>query len=426
MLTMYAKVLQLLRSQGVQQSGLTIVGNTLATAISALALILISRLLGPTKFGEFSVGFAIVLMAVRLIDGGLNATIHKFATAQAGTKAANAIFSFTTMVKIVIFLAVAVVGTLLTPVLSSALSFNQPIIIVVAFLCSFATVGYEQLLTMLQATHRFKQAVIINIIQAGTKLLIIGLLVLTSLRDTTLIFSAYALAPLAPLFFARSLLPNWVSFVSTTWKSATSLKVFSMAKHSSIAFISAGIIENMDVLFVQKYLNSYETGLYSGASRISMVLVLVAYSLGNVLFPRVARYQQRHNLEPYIKKALLFSGVALVGIFAFVPFAQLAIQLTIGSEYLSATTILNVLMASSFFTLAAMPFIALFYSFDRPEYFSISGILQLVIMVIGNVLLVPLYGLPAAAWVRFATRLTLLITTISWGLWQYHRLYVKK
>lgn len=423
---MRAKVFQLLQSQGLQQSALTIFGNTVATVISALALILISRILGPTKFGEFSVGFAIVLMAVRLIDGGLNATIHKFATKQAGPKTANEIFSVTTRIKIALFIGVAVIGTLITPLLTTLLSFSHPSIIIAAFICSFATVGYEQLLTVLQATHRFKQAVIINIIQASTKLSIIALLLFTSLRDTTFIFITYALAPLAPLLVSKQLLPNWAKYVETPLHTPVSSKVFAMAKHSSIAFVSAGIIENMDVLFIQKYLNSYETGLYSGASRISMVLVLIAYSLGNVLFPRVARYSQQHNLEPYLKKASIFSAVSLLGIIAFLPFAQFAILITIGAEYVSAVSILNILMASSFFTLAVMPFIALFYSFDKPEYFSISGILQLLIMVIGNLFFVPLFGLIAAAWVRFATRLLLLILTISWGLWLYHKQYAKK
>lgn len=70
---------QIIFSQGLQQTALTVVGNMAGTALSAVALIIISRILGPSEFGQFSVGFAIVLILIKVNDVGLSAIVLKFA-----------------------------------------------------------------------------------------------------------------------------------------------------------------------------------------------------------------------------------------------------------------------------------------------------------------------------------------------------------
>jgi O-antigen/teichoic acid export membrane protein len=107
------------------------------------------------------------------------------------------------------------------------------------------------------------------------------------------------------------------------------------------------------------------------------------------------------------------------------PFARWFILLTIGGEYLAGLPILIILVAASFLALASMPFIALFYSFDASWYFSISGVAQLAIVLLGNLLFVPRYGLAAAAWTRLATRLFLFGFSAGVGLYLYYRKYVQ-
>ena len=185
-------------------------------------------------------------------------------------------------------------------------------------------------------------------------------------------------------------------------------------------------MEKVDVLFLQKNLTTYETGLYGGVSRIAMLFALVAYSLANVLNARVAKYKHREHLQQYIKKALGVVVLAALGFAAFVPIAKLVILLTIGPEYVAGVGVMLILTAASFLAIAAIPFIALFYSFDADWYFSISGILQLIIVLVGNAVFVPLYGLEAAAWTRLATRLFLFLFTAVIGLYLYNKHYGAK
>lgn len=421
---MSLKLTSLLRSEGLRQSFWLTAGNLFATGLSAVALILISRLLGPEKFGIFSVGFALVLILTRLNEAGLNTPILKFAPATSNWTTKNQIFSMILKWKLLISGGLMLVGLLFTNQLTAWLNFPEPTLLVVAFTWGLATTYYEYLLSVLQSLHRFAQTVFVLVIPSVVKLLAAVVLFFLSESIVLPIFTIYVLAPIAPVLFARWLLPrDWRLNLSAN-NPALRQKILKLTQHSAVALIAAGIIENIDVLFLQKYLTSYDAGLYAGVSRISLLFALMAYSLGNVLFPRVARYKTRAHLQAYLSKAWLVVLLTVVGFLAFLPFAQLAINWTIGPEYLSGWPILIILSAASFLAIAATPFMALFYSLDADWYFSVSGLGQLAIVLVGNFVLVPLYGLEAAAWTRFAARVFLMLFSLILGLWLYRRKYV--
>jgi len=384
-------------------------------------------MLGPVQFGEFSVGFAVIMILNRLNDIGLNTTITKFASRSAqDQQSVQAIFSYTLKVKLVFSVILIGLGLVITPFLVQLLHFQQPILIYLSFLLSVCSTWYEQLLSILQALHRFTEAVIVNALQSSLKMFGAIILYVLSFNRSTPIFAWYMAAPLFPILFSGYFLPKWfkISFQKISLKDKT--QIWELARHSAVGIVSAGLIENIDILFVQRYLSPFETGLMAGVSKIAMMLLLIAYSLGNVLYPRVARYQEKEQLTAYLKKSVMLCGLVVLGFLAFLPFAQLAIRLTIGQAYLPGTTILYILAASSFLTIATIPFLALFYTFKADWYFSVSGIIQLLIMVVGNGVFVPTYGLAASAWTRLITRLFLFIFTAGIGLYLYYRKFYQQ
>ncbi len=414
------------KDSGYIQTTFTVIGNLASSAVSAISLIIITRILGPEKFGVFTVGFSIVLMLTKINELGLNTPLIKYASSSDSQKTRNAIYSLSAKYKLLFSLAVALFGLLGAEWLDGLINFHEPIIIKLAFTVGLATVYYEHLLSVLQSLHRFTQAVVINMIQAATKLVTALVMWLLDVKQVSLFFLAYIIAPLAPVLMSGRLLPSWLKQDLKTVDLGVQKRLISLAKHSSIALISAGIIENVDVLFLQKFLTTYETGLYGGVSRIAMVFAIVGYSLANVLNPRVAKYRTADHLLPYIKKSFGVVLLSILGFLAFIPLAKLSIFLTIGPEYYSGTGVLLILTAAGFLTIAAIPFMALFYSFDLSWYFSLSGLLQLAIIIVGNLIFVPVYGLEGAAWTKLASRLFFFLFTIILGLVVYQRDYVKK
>ncbi len=423
---MKQKLRLILSSDGLIQSAKTLVGSTFATGISAIALMIYSRILGPEKFGEFSVGFALVLIITRINDLGLNTAILKFGAEREEQQEKNFIYSFTLKYKLVFSLIFACVGILFSKQISELFHFPNQTIILTAMTLGLATVYYEHLLNMLQSMQKFNQGIFINVIQAIVKLFGAIIILVFNISSALFIFAWYILAPIIPVLSWKKFVNQSTQFDFKIKNEQLKIKAVQLAKHSSVGLIAAGLIENIDVLYLQKYLSTYEVGLYSGVSRISLIFALAAYSLGNVLYPRVAKYKNKADIRAFIAKALGIVLISIIGFILFLPFGKLSILLTIGPEYLSGINILNLLTAASFIAVAAIPFIALFFSFEANWYFSISGLLQLIVVIIGNTIFVPEYGLEAAAWTRVVTRIVLFIFTFVTSMYLYKKNYGKK
>lgn len=417
------KIASLLLSQGFVESLKTLIGSTFAAGISAISLIIYSRILGPEKFGEFSVGFALVMILTRLNDVGLNTAIIKFGSENQDYKEKNFVYSYSLKIKLLISAIIAVTGVVFSKQITEVFNFHDQTIIIAAMTIGLATVYYEQLLNVLQSLQKFNQAITINVIQAVTKLFGAGALILFSITSSLFVFTWYVGATLIPVLFWKLFTGSKVKIDFAIQNTKLKNKIHTLAKHSAVGLIAAGIIENIDVLYLQKYLSTYEVGLYSGVSRISLVFALAAYSLGNVLYPRVAQYKNKEDIQAFIKKAFLIVLAAVAGFILFIPFGKFAILLTVGEQYLSGISVLYLLTAASFIAIAVIPFIALFFSFNANWYFSVSGILQLIVVIVGNTVFVPIYGLEAAAWTRVATRLTLFFFTFVVSMILYKRKY---
>lgn len=409
---------------GVLQSIYVIFGNILATTISAVAIILISRLLGPQKFGEFSIGFAVVLILSRFVDFGFSTAILKIAGRTQEKQLQKEIFSEALFFKIILSIFLAIIGITTYKYLANAIGFQEEKIILIAFTVGLGTIFYEHLLTILQTLHLFKNVVIINIIQAIVKILVLGLFFIFSIQNTYLIFLSYILAPIVPLLFWKFLAPNTISFnfIKNTISFPHFFSFFSIVKHSAVAVIASGIIENIDILFLQKYLTTFEAGLYAGVSKIALVVSLIAYSLSSVLNARVTKYKKKVDIKKYLVKSHIVAFTSLILFLISLLFIDTLILFTVGSDYLAGSNTLVLLLASSFTTIATTPYIALFFSFKINWYFSFSAVLLLIIVLGGNILFVPIFGLNASAWSRLVSKVLLFLITIFISWREYKKL----
>jgi O-antigen/teichoic acid export membrane protein len=410
-----------LRSQGIKQTTITLVGNVAAAGIAAIALILFSKMLGPSLFGEFSVGMSIITILSMFNNGGLNTAILKLVGSSTNKNTKNLYFSITLRYRLLFSAVILIAMTLLTPLLAQWLKMAHPSIIILSLIFGFSTTYFEHLVVMLHSTYRFTEAVYANILQAFVKLM--GGLLLFGIhsKDVVAAFALYSVAPYLALPFYKQFLPSWVQISISNVSKKAQAEVLSITKHAALATISTGILDSVGVLFVQSYMSSFETGLYGGAQRIALLFTLIAASLGDVLFARVAQYKLRNDLNAYMKKAVILALFSLLSFTLVFPFSRFLLLGTIGSEYLLGLPILNVLLASVFIHIATIPFIALFYSYDSDWYFSSTGLAQLIFTIVGNMLFVPMYGLMAAAAVRLVVRMAIFVFTVGISMHIYRK-----
>ena len=392
-------------------------GNVVGTIISAIALILFSRFMGPTEFGLFSAAFAAMQIVVRLSDMGTNMAAERAIARVYGRddQLADRLMRVVLYFKLASFVLCLIIGWLLAPWISvTLLHIDNVGLIRTALLLSLGTIFFEYSTIVFQSTERFSMVARITIAQALGKLLFGFIMVWQGMLHATEGLLIYGLLPGfgALVGWGRGTLSNFT--LPKTWKKDLPI-ILRVAKWTAIAAIAATLADNIDTLLVQSFMSSYDTGIWSGAVRIATFASVIGWSVGAVLNVRVARYQNRSHLKEYLGKAWKLSLLIFTVIVFSIPFARLAITLSIGSAYLSSITPLQILLFATAITGATTPFVALFYLFDAPQYYAISGVLQTIVLILGDLFFIPHLGLIGAAWVRVVVRIVILLFTLVYA-----------
>lgn len=387
-------------------------GNLAATLVSAVAMIIFSRILGPADFGLFSVLFSLLLILSKVGDLGINLAVQREIARQPDDSAAIVkVASSGTGLKLVIGGILAAVGLLAGRWIGSVwlnLGEASPLAVWV-FVLAGVVVLYEYATTLLQGLQLFGWSVAATFSQSLGKLgfALAYLNTKLSLAAVTLV---YLILPLLGVILSLFKLPS--GYFRPRLTQAGLHPILAVAKWTSIAILSATLADNLDVILVQKYLTSFDTGLWAAAVRISSLISLVAWSLGIVLNVRVAAYRNKRHLDVYLRKASLLSAVSLISLSGLTVFSSLAITYTVGSDFLAAVTPLNLLLISTAVLTATSPFVALFYLFDKPIYFAVSGLIGTAVLLLGDVILIPQSGIIGAGYARILSRVAVLVYTL--------------
>jgi len=405
------------KSAGLKQSVLMILGNGVATGISALSLILFSRVLGPESFGIFSIGFSIMQLVVRLSDFGVNVAVQRSVAPEFETdeKKTRGLLAAGTRYKLIFSLVMVFIGLWLSPVIAGVWLKTENIKIVkLGILLSVLTVWFEYIAVILQSMRKFVSSVVMSVAQALAKLAGAVWFFVGQISDAVLSFWVYGLAPLVGVVIGGVLVPKWAKW--TVFEKPVYGPIKKVVKFTSISVIAAAIGDNIDVLMVKSFLTSYETGLFAAGARISLLISIVAYSLGTVLSPRVARYKTKEHFSSYLKKSILLIMVLLVTAIIVIPLAGPLVWLTAGPSYMEATRVVAFLLVSGMVVVSTTPIVAMFYSLKNPEYFAYSGILQTVVLITANLILIPMHGIEGAGMAKLIARVSVFVFSIWFAI----------
>lgn len=402
-------------------------GNFTGMLTSAIALIIYSRFMGPAEFGLFSVAFAFMQIVVRIADFGTNmAAERSIARAYDHQSQRDGLIQTTLWLKATSYAVIIVLMWLLSPWITHNLLHLENVgLIRSAVALSSGTIIFEYAILVFQATHRFDLVARITVAQGLGKLVFSLLIIWQGLLSSFLGLIIYGILPGigALLGFVKKPLP--LLSLPPRWR--VHLKeILSVAKWTAVAALALTVADNLDILMVQSLMSSYDAGLWGGAVRLATFANLVGWSIGSVLNVRVARYDHLDHLREYLRKAWKLSLAVFLGILTSIPLAGFAIHYSIGLSYLDATIPLQILLVSIAISAATVPYIALFYVFDNPQYYALSGLLQTAILIMGDLYFIPLYGLVGSAWVRVAVRLALFIFTLYYAKRSYFNHFSKR
>lgn len=398
------------KSEATQQSLIMTIGNFVTSGIMAVAMILLSRFLGPEKFGIFSVSISLMFVISKFADLGLNQLIPRFMGQWFFQKKKNVEF-----LKHILWLKTALSALLLLIFLPSAgflsrlINYSHLDMIYWSIVGSIFIEIYSYNLLVLSARHQFFQLNLVNILQALIKLISFVVIIWLFSANLFGIASFYYLAPALSVLIISFYLKQKTFYRPQIASSKIKAEVNRFWFHAGVGVIMMTLIANLDILLIQRFLNSFDTGVYAGATRIAAFMGTLSGSIGMVLISRVSRYKNRVAIISYLKKSSILIVAAIIGFLFYLPFSSFLIKYTIGPQYLSGNLATIFLVGNSFLGLILVPLTAVFYTLDKPNYFSINGFIQVVCILVGTLLFIGEYGIMAAAISR------LVATSVSIG-----------
>jgi O-antigen/teichoic acid export membrane protein len=236
----------------------------------------------------------------------------------------------------------------------------------------------------------------------------------TNIADLTLVLVANFITLILALFYILSRIP-----IRLDGFNATLLQVWGKTKsfgfHYFIGSASNQATYKLDEIIISYFISAAQTGLYSLAVVITSPLVLASQSLSQVLFKRFS------TADKISKNTFLYNFIWLVaGYGGIILFVDQVVDFLFGAEFSQVTQYAYGIGIACIFQGLYQPFEFLSAKSEGKKIRNIS-IVEAVINVVGNIILIPIYGVWGAIYTSIVAKMIHLA-----GKYYYYRQYISR
>ncbi|CAK0756137.1 putative Polysacc_synt_C domain-containing protein [Gammaproteobacteria bacterium] len=381
--------------------------------------IVLARLLGATRYGDFIYAFSVASLAATWLKLGLDAGIIRFVPAyraqgEWGLIRGLLIRSLQTMlltgsvVVIVSSIALQIWSTRLGPELKSTLqiaSFLVPVMML-QFLFESRLRAFDRVF-FARLPHEVVQPTLQIILVAGAA----GFTTLTLEADQVMMLTVASVLlslGLGQIFFRR-FAPTEISIAPPEYRTRTWITTAIQLSLFSSMLLAIGQI---DIVLSGIFLGTTDAGIYSIASRASRLIPFGLSAINMATAPLISRLYAEQKIKDLQRILTIAAGLILVVmLFAslvIVGFSDIILRL-FGDDFGAARPALLILALGQFVnTLSGAAALLMTMTGHQIQALRVAGI-SLVIDFILNILLIPRYGIIGAA---IATA----ITTATWNI----------
>lgn len=252
----------------------------------------------------------------------------------------------------------------------------------------------------LKAVHHTSASMLVqNSLPAVTFLILIGLFwqLLTVNQTHLLLYSGSLL--LAGLLSFWWLRPWWQDLLVRHNSRWSMREVWQQSLPLAPVSILAFLMLWTDTLLTGWMLNNHDVALYSVAARLSFVSLFFLGAMDATIYPRLLRI---HQQQPEQAKRFFWQATALVaGILGGVTLVLLLLSDVLLAlfkpDYLQASNVLSILLLAQLVRALSLTFSFMFIIKEQVWYLNTLLGIALVVDIVTNLLLIPLYGITGAA-----------------------------
>lgn len=381
-------------------SAIFFLGNLANTTLSFLAVLILSRHLGPAGFGILAVFNSVLVMIVGLTDLGLNTTSIRLVSEYRQEDPRKAAVTMNVIVRLELMVGtlILLVGVMFSAPLARLLGGEQYLLPVrLGFIAGAFTSVAAFFGPFFVAYRQYIKNALLNLASFLLRTGLVILMLVMAKLTITRVMDIYTLVPMLFLIVGFWFIPrDFLTRTSPSERRRAYGDVIRYSKWIFLTLVATGAISRLDVLFLAHYWGARPTGWYYAAQQLITIMPLVITALSTVLLQRISSLP-RAQYVPYLKRAAGAIGLIAIALLPGLLLAPYVIKLIFGGAYAPAVAPFRILLLAQLVTLLAVPLSVWFLGTGRPVKTTIAAGLQFVTALVFYLLLIPRYGTVGAA-----------------------------
>ena len=372
------------------------------------------RSLSYEDVGYFSALLSLLLLASDLADMGIGTSMSAFLPPLEETKSKllaflKTSFFFQLTVGLLFSLVIFFFATNLSQLLFHTGTFT--FFLQITALGIFMTIMANFCQYAISARQRFITVAFLSSFGGFIRLLLLVVILLIS--TLTLANTIYVHIASVFLLMSVSLLLLKLDFFKEKITSQDLKKLISFSYLLGIARGLTALASRLDVLMIVALRGPADAGIYAIASRVIALYPLLSGSFSTVIAPRLSSSSDKKQLSDFMRKVIIGTLGLIATVVFLIIIAQPFMVILFGEKGEAAVSVFRLLLTSMIFFVASVPAVSLsVYFLKKPHILTINSILQLMVVILGNLTFIPLFGNFGAAYsLIIAYGVTLLLTS---------------
>ncbi len=373
-------------------------GNIVAQGIGFLAIIIISRDLGPEQYGIFSLLLAIFTVATQVSDFGVSTSYVKYVS----ENLSKAKEIFVTVILSKVMLSLLVITTLyfssgfISDFFFESREYKRLIEIIAIAILFHAF--FAVIVSHFQAVQNFKIFAYLNIAHNFLKLLSVIIVTFAFSQEKHLDYFIITYAFVVVTLILAISLKNYRLFsYIKQFNLNYFIQIYKLGFWIFLSSLATMIIMRLDIMMLQKMSTPSEVGYYSVAMNLAMIFPLIAVSLVATLLPKMEQFLKERSMREYIFVVLSKTKYVVLIFILLELIAPFIIKLIFGNIFSHSVKIFQILAFGMLIIVLTNPISILIYYINKARVATVINWIQLPINYIGNLILIPIFGASGAA-----------------------------
>ncbi len=409
-----------------RQTAIVFAGKMTAACLGFAMSLIVARWMGPEAFGLFSLFVVILILGNDLLGDGLNPGVVRYYAMHSQTNSlrASEVLTNALVLRLLLGIPVVILGAVLGGQIAERIFHNPAytLPIVLGLVGSLGAALWSFDLAAWQSRQDFMTyAVMVGLVNflrvlSLPVLVLMGQLTLGAVMGLHVVF--FYFCTLVGLWLLRRHLAQF------QLNRALLRELFRFSKWPAMASTCFLLQVNLGVPALNYFFGSREAGVYAAGSSLLQGIDFLTISLLTTLLPKVSQLTTLQQCRSYVQSSFpIYLGLAG----CLLPVLFLARPLVMGlfgPAYEGTIPVFQILFVGALGTLVTHPLYLVLYTMNRPQLYTLSGIVALVTWVLAGFWFIPEYGAMGAAWTTLFARLvqSLMIVVILWHALGFSRL----